>query len=82
MKITADVFEAYLKCPTKCWLRAAGESSASSTYPEWAKTQSKLCFQYSSMNLTAMSRVVSSDWEEVPLLSTASSAKVISSANL
>jgi hypothetical protein len=22
MKITPDVFEAYLKCPTKCWLRA------------------------------------------------------------
>src|SRR6266852_3522164 len=40
MKITADLFEAYLKCPTKCWLRAAGESSAGSTYPEWAKTHS------------------------------------------
>jgi hypothetical protein len=40
MKITPDVFEAYLKCPTKCWLRAAGESSAGSTYPEWVKAQS------------------------------------------
>jgi len=25
MKISADVFEAFLKCSTKCWLRAAGE---------------------------------------------------------
>jgi len=28
MKITPDVFEAYLKCPTKCWLRATNEPSA------------------------------------------------------
>ena len=41
MKITPDVFEAYLKCPTKCWRRAAGESSSGSIYPEWAKTQSQ-----------------------------------------
>jgi predicted RecB family nuclease len=40
MKITADLFEAYLKCPTKWWLRAAGETSAGSTYSQWAKTQS------------------------------------------
>lgn len=39
MKITPDVFEAYLKCPTKCWLRATGEPSAGDTYPEWVKAQ-------------------------------------------
>ncbi len=39
MKITSDVFEAYLKCPTKCWLRATGEPSAGNTYPEWVKAQ-------------------------------------------
>ena len=39
MKITPDVFEAYLKCPTKCWLRATGEPSAGNTYPEWLKAQ-------------------------------------------
>ena len=37
MKITPDVFEAYLKCPTKCWLRSTGEPSAGATYPEWVK---------------------------------------------
>jgi hypothetical protein len=39
MKITPDVFEAYLKCPTKCWLRSTGEPSAGATYPEWVKAQ-------------------------------------------
>src|SRR6516225_7013530 len=39
MKITSDVFEAYLKCPTKCWLRATGETSAGNTYSEWVKAQ-------------------------------------------
>jgi predicted RecB family nuclease len=39
MKVTPDVFEAYLKCPTKCWLRSTGETSAGNTYSEWVKTQ-------------------------------------------
>jgi predicted RecB family nuclease len=39
MKITADVFEAYLKCPTKCWLRSTDETSAGNTYSEWVKTR-------------------------------------------
>jgi hypothetical protein len=39
MKITADLFEAYLKCPTKCWLRSTGETSASNTYSEWVKVR-------------------------------------------
>jgi hypothetical protein len=39
MKITPDVFEAYLKCPTKCWLRATNEPSVGGTYPEWVKAQ-------------------------------------------
>jgi hypothetical protein len=39
MKIIPDVFEACLKCPTKCWLRSTGEPSAGNTYSEWVKTQ-------------------------------------------
>ena len=39
MKITSDVFEAYLKCPTKCWLRSSGDPSTGATYPEWVKAQ-------------------------------------------
>ena len=39
MKITPDVFEAFLKCSTKCWLRATGEPSTGASYSEWLKTQ-------------------------------------------
>lgn len=41
MKITAELFEAFLKCPTKCWLRATGERSNGNTYAEWLKTQNQ-----------------------------------------
>jgi hypothetical protein len=39
MKITPDVFEAYLKCPTKCWLRSTDETSAGNTSSEWVKAR-------------------------------------------
>ena len=39
MKITPAVFEAYLKCPTKCWLRSIGEPATGNTYSEWVKAQ-------------------------------------------
>jgi len=39
MKISADPFEAFLKCPTKCWLRAAGEPGSGNDYAEWVKSQ-------------------------------------------
>jgi len=40
MKISSDVFEAFLKCPTKGWLRAAGEQGSGNSYAEWVKLQS------------------------------------------
>ena len=39
MTITSSLFEAYLKCPTKCWLRAAGEPAIENTYAEWVKAE-------------------------------------------
>ena len=39
MKITSDLFQAFLKCPTKCWLRAAGEPGSGNAYAEWVKSQ-------------------------------------------
>src|SRR2546422_4747259 len=39
MKISSELFEAFLKCPTKCWLRAAGEPGAGNAYAEWVKSQ-------------------------------------------
>ena len=40
MRISSDLFKAFLKCPTKCWLRAAGEPASANAYAEWAKSQS------------------------------------------
>jgi predicted RecB family nuclease len=41
MKITLDVFEAYIKCRTKCWLRATDEPSVGGSYAEWVKAQNR-----------------------------------------
>ena len=41
MTITADLFEAYLKCPMKCWLRAQQtcEAATGNAYSEWVERQ-------------------------------------------
>ena len=39
MTITSHIFEAYLKCPTKCWLKFTGEPSAGNGYAEWVRTE-------------------------------------------
>jgi predicted RecB family nuclease len=39
MNITADLFEAYLKCPTKCFLRSRGEAGAGNAYADWVRSQ-------------------------------------------
>jgi hypothetical protein len=39
MRITSDLFHAYLKCPTKCWLRTTSELATENKYPEWVKAQ-------------------------------------------
>jgi predicted RecB family nuclease len=41
MKITSGLFETYLKCPMKCWLRATGEPGTGHPYSEWVKSQEK-----------------------------------------
>ncbi len=39
MKITPSLFHAYLKCPTKCWLKFGGEPATGNTYAEWVQRQ-------------------------------------------
>ena len=39
MTITPHLFEAYLKCPTKCFLRAHGEAGTGNEYADWVRTQ-------------------------------------------
>jgi len=41
MKISSDLFTTFLKCSTKCWLRAAGEPAPGNTYAEWVKSQNE-----------------------------------------
>jgi predicted RecB family nuclease len=41
MKITSHLFEAFLKCPTKCHLRSLGETGSSNEYAEWVRTQNE-----------------------------------------
>jgi predicted RecB family nuclease len=42
MKITADLFNAYLDCPTKSWLRGRGETSSGNLYSDWAASQEQV----------------------------------------
>src|SRR6266704_3494716 len=41
MRITPDLFGAYLKCPTKCFLRAHGEAPSGNAYAEWFRSQNE-----------------------------------------
>ncbi len=41
MTITPSLFEAFLKCPTKCWLRATNETPSANTYAEWVQSQNE-----------------------------------------
>ena len=41
MTITPDVFAAFLKCTTKCWLRATGENPTGNVYAEWIQDQNE-----------------------------------------
>lgn len=41
MTITPRIFEAYLKCPMKCWLRASGEPPSRNSYAEWFRSKTE-----------------------------------------
>jgi CRISPR/Cas system-associated exonuclease Cas4 (RecB family) len=36
-----QLFEAYLKCPTKCWLQSRGETGEGNAYAEWVRAQNE-----------------------------------------
>src|SRR5258708_6264255 len=37
MKITSDLFAAFLKCPTKCYLLSTGQAGSGNAYAEWVR---------------------------------------------
>src|SRR5215831_12192976 len=39
MNITSELFDASLKCPTKCFLRSRGEAGAGNAYADWVRSQ-------------------------------------------
>jgi hypothetical protein len=41
VKIAPSLFEAFLNCPTHCWLRATGESPSGNAYAEWVQAQTE-----------------------------------------
>jgi CRISPR/Cas system-associated exonuclease Cas4 (RecB family) len=42
MKLTSALFEAYLKCPTKCYLRSTGQAGSGNAYAEWVAEKADL----------------------------------------
>jgi predicted RecB family nuclease len=40
--ISSHLFEAYLECPTKCWLRAQNEPATGNVYAEWGRAQNEI----------------------------------------
>jgi hypothetical protein len=45
MIVSSRLFEAYLECDTKCWLRARAEPSSGNTYAEWARLKNKTYYE-------------------------------------
>src|ERR1017187_1218656 len=41
MTITAELFGAFLQCPTKCWLKSIGEHGTGNAYAEWVQAQNE-----------------------------------------
>jgi predicted RecB family nuclease len=41
MAITSDIFGAFVKCPTKCWLRAKGDKGRRHPYHDWLEEKNE-----------------------------------------
>jgi predicted RecB family nuclease len=46
MIVSSQLFEAYLECPTKCWLRSRAEPVTGNFYAEWARLQNETYLEY------------------------------------
>ena len=46
MIVSSQLFEAYLECSTKCWLRSRAEPATGNFYAEWARPQNETYLAY------------------------------------
>ena len=46
MIVSSQLFEAYLECSTKCWLRSRAEPATGNIYAEWARPQNETYLEY------------------------------------
>ena len=54
MIISSQIFEAYLECSTKCWLRSRAEPITGNAYAEWARAQNEAYYEDGLKRLLAM----------------------------
>src|SRR6516162_10962679 len=54
MIISSPVFEAYLECATKCWLRSRAEPSTGNAYAEWVHLQDHIYYENGIERLLAL----------------------------
>src|SRR5438105_4695342 len=73
MTITPSLFEAFLKCPTKCWLRFTGEAPTGNAYAEWVQTEQE------SYRAAAAKRLIANapedEWAMAPIAEDLKTAK-------
>lgn len=53
MVISSQLFESYLQCPTKCWLRWRAEQPTGNAYAEWLAAQNETYSQVGLKRLVA-----------------------------
>jgi predicted RecB family nuclease len=54
MIISSPLFEAFVECPTKCWLRSRSEPSTGNSYSEWARLQNETYYDVGLTRLLTM----------------------------
>jgi predicted RecB family nuclease len=54
MLISSPLFQAYLECSTKCWLRSRAEPSAGNAYAEWVRLQDQTYYENGLKRLLAL----------------------------
>ncbi len=45
MKISSQLFEAYLYCPLQCWLHSRAETISGNIYAEWARAHKEAYYK-------------------------------------